>query len=152
MLHVCIIYLESVFKHKLVIFYSIIPMPYICVRNDLRIRGYLLKQKVVRVQKISGHEALDHYQYWSSGVHRNFFRGVWGSRNSVVDRWHRDGDLGGGSLLVRGSTQFAGEWNPYSDKVVTNLFSTELGIRLSFVKTSEFESPPPWYTAVSSTT
>jgi hypothetical protein len=45
---------------------------------------------------------------------------------------------GSSSPLVWDSTQFANEWNPYSDYVVTDVYSTELGIRLSFVKTSEF--------------
>jgi hypothetical protein len=49
-----------------------------------------------------------------------------------------NGDGGDGSPLVRGSAQFAKEWNPSSYSVVTEVFSTELGIRLSFVKTSEF--------------
>jgi hypothetical protein len=50
------------------------------------------------------------------GYARNFFRGVfnkfsWGQRAERMGIW-------GGSPLVRGSTQFANEWNPYSDKVV----------------------------------
>jgi hypothetical protein len=48
-----------------------------------------------------------------SGVPRNFFRG--GSTNSVEDRGQRKWGSGGGSPLVRGFTQFANEWNPYSD-------------------------------------
>jgi hypothetical protein len=31
------------------------------------------------------------------------------------------------------------ELNPYSDKIVTDVFFMELGIRLSFVKTSQFQ-------------
>jgi hypothetical protein len=64
------------------------------------------------------------------------FVGVW--TNSVEDRGQRERGSGGGSPLVRGSAQFANEWNPYSCWVVTDVFSMELGIRLSFVKTSEF--------------
>jgi hypothetical protein len=85
----------------------------------------------------------------SSGVPRIFFRE--GSKNSVEDREQRERGSGGCSPLVRGSTQFANEWTPYSDYVVTDVFSTELGIRLSFVKTSEFQgggglnAPPPRY-------
>jgi hypothetical protein len=92
-----------------------------------------------------------------SGVPRNFFRWwlmqeffwewVGCSTNSVEDRGQRQWGSGGCSPLVRGSTQFANEWNPYSDDVVTDVFLTELGIRLSFVKTSEFRgrvwTPPP---------
>jgi hypothetical protein len=80
-----------------------------------------------------------------------FFRGRVGgcSTNSVEDREQREWGSGGGSPLVRGSTQFANEWNPYSDKAVTNVYSTELGIRLSFGKTSEFRGvggPSPFGT------
>jgi hypothetical protein len=60
------------------------------------------------------------------------------STNSVEDRGQRERRSGGGSPPVRGSTQFANERNPYSDWVVTDVFSTELGLWLSFVKTSEF--------------
>jgi hypothetical protein len=37
------------------------------------------------------------------------------STNSVEDRGQREWGSGGGSPLVRGSTQFSNEWNPYSD-------------------------------------
>jgi hypothetical protein len=37
-----------------------------------------------------------------------------GSTNSVEDRGKRERRSGGGSPLVRGSTQFANEWNPYT--------------------------------------
>jgi hypothetical protein len=41
---------------------------------------------------------------------------VWeGSTNSVEDRGQREQGSGGGSPLVRGSTQFANELNPYYD-------------------------------------
>jgi hypothetical protein len=50
----------------------------------------------------------------------------------------KNGDLGGCNPLVRGSIQVANEWTPYSDLVVTDVYSTEQGIRLSFVKTSYF--------------
>jgi hypothetical protein len=72
------------------------------------------------------------------GLHRKFFSG--GSTNSVEDRGQREWGPGGSSPLVRGSSQFAYEWNP----VVTDVYSTELRIRLSFGKTSElrgFEPP-----------
>jgi hypothetical protein len=79
-----------------------------------------------------------------SGVRRNFcsrgegyariFSGG-SSSNSVEDRGQRERVFGGVSPLVRGSTQFANEWNPYSNYVITYVFYTELGIRLSFVKT-----------------
>jgi hypothetical protein len=69
-----------------------------------------------------------------SGVPRIFFPGVI-STNSVEDRGQREQECGGGRPLVRGSTQFANEWNLYSGY---GLFSTELGIRLSFINISEF--------------
>jgi hypothetical protein len=62
-----------------------------------------------------------------------------GSTNSVEDRGQRERGSGGGRPLVRGSAQFAKELNPYSYYVVTDVFSTELGIWLSIVKTSEFQ-------------
>jgi hypothetical protein len=81
-----------------------------------------------------------------SGVPRNFF-GRWGFKNSVEHRGQRERGSGGGSPLVRGSTQFANEWNPYSYWVVPHVFSTEQGIRMSFVKTPVFRGgglkPPP---------
>jgi hypothetical protein len=43
----------------------------------------------------------------TSGVPTNFFRGV--STNSVEDRGQRERGSGGGSPIVRGSTQFANE-------------------------------------------
>jgi hypothetical protein len=62
---------------------------------------------------------------------------VEGVTNSVEGTRQREQGSGGGSPLVRVSTQFTNESNPYSDKV-TDVFSTELGIQLSFVKTLEF--------------
>jgi hypothetical protein len=55
----------------------------------------------------------------------------------------------GSSPLVRGFTQFVNKRNPYSDWVVTDVYSTELGIWPSVFKTSEFRGvwtpkPPPW--------
>jgi hypothetical protein len=45
-----------------------------------------------------------------SGVPRNFLRGKGGgSTNSVEDRGQREWGSGGGSPLVRGSTQFVNE-------------------------------------------
>jgi hypothetical protein len=61
----------------------------------------------------------------------------------------REWGSGGGSPLVRDSTQFANELNPYSDYVVTDVYPTELGIRLSFVKTLEFRGiEPPFFPSV----
>jgi hypothetical protein len=74
-----------------------------------------------------------------SVVPRNFFRGG-GSTNSVEDRGQTERGSGGGSPLVRGSTRWANEWNPYSDYVVMDVYSMELGIRLSFVKFRNFGS------------
>jgi hypothetical protein len=48
----------------------------------------------------------------TSSVPRIFFGG--GSKNSVEYRGQIKRGSGGGSPLVRGSTQFANEWNPYS--------------------------------------
>jgi hypothetical protein len=64
-----------------------------------------------------------------SGVPGNFFPVGGSSKNSVEDRGQRERRSEGGSPLVRGSTQFANEWTPY---VVTDLFSTDLGIWPSF--------------------
>jgi hypothetical protein len=75
-----------------------------------------------------------------------FFWGGGGATNSVLDRGQREWGYEGSSPLVRSSTQFANEWNPYSDQVVTDVYSTELGIRPSFGKTLEFRrglTPPP---------
>jgi hypothetical protein len=71
---------------------------------------------------------------------KDFFSGMWGRglTNPIADRGLRERGSGGGSSLVSGSAQFANEWNPYSYRDVMDVFSTELGIRLSFVKTSEF--------------
>jgi hypothetical protein len=44
----------------------------------------------------------------------------------------------GGSPQVRGSTQLTNEWNPYSDEVVMHVFSTSMGIQISFVKMKFF--------------
>jgi hypothetical protein len=72
-----------------------------------------------------------------------------GLTNSDKDRGQRERGSGDGSPLVSCSAQFANEWNPYSYQFVTDVFSTELEIRLSFVKTSEFRgegvlnTPPP---------
>jgi hypothetical protein len=50
---------KSVFKRTFLILDAIIPMPYICVSNDVRIRDYLSKSKVVREQKSLGKAELD---------------------------------------------------------------------------------------------
>jgi hypothetical protein len=67
-----------------------------------------------------------------------FSGGGGGLTNSAEDRGQREWGSGGSSPLVRGFTQFVNERNPYSDWVVTDLYSTELGIWPSFFKTSEF--------------
>jgi hypothetical protein len=69
-----------------------------------------------------------HITAQDSGGHRIFFGEV--QQIQLRTEGRENGDLGGGSPLVRGSTQFANDWNPYSDKVVTDVFSTELGVRL----------------------
>jgi hypothetical protein len=57
------------------------------------------------------HRVISTFHY-TSGVPRNFVRGC--STNSVEDRGQKEGGSGGGGPLVRGSTQFSNEWNPYS--------------------------------------
>jgi hypothetical protein len=49
------------------------------------------------------------------GVTPRIFSGRGGTTNSVEDRGQREWGSRGGSPLVRGSTQFVNEWNPYSD-------------------------------------
>jgi hypothetical protein len=49
---------------------------------------------------------------WPVAYPRILF-GWGGSTNSVGDRGQRERGSGGGSPLVRGSTQFSNEWNPY---------------------------------------
>jgi hypothetical protein len=68
-----------------------------------------------------------HQKFILGGVNK-FSRGQRAQRKGMWD----------GSLLVRASTRFANELNPYSDYVVMDAYSMELGIWLSFVKTSEF--------------
>jgi hypothetical protein len=52
-------------------------------------------------------------EFFSEGIFaRNFLGGGGGSKNSVDDRGRRERRSGGCSPLVRGSTQFANEWNP----------------------------------------
>jgi hypothetical protein len=54
--------------------------------------------------------------FFSEGGYANNFFGVeGGSANSVEDRGQRERGSGGGSPLIRGSTQFAHEQHPYSD-------------------------------------
>jgi hypothetical protein len=67
-----------------------------------------------------------------------FFRGG-GSTYSVKGRGKIEQRSGGGSPLVRGSAQFANGLDPYSYYIVTDVLPMELGIRLSFVKTLEFQ-------------
>jgi hypothetical protein len=93
-----------------------------------------------RVQKISLSAGFDprtvqnivsRYTNWAIPAH------LWRTKEFFGEGvGQRERESGGCSPLVKGSTQFANEWNPYSDYVVTDVFSTELGIRLSFIKTS----------------
>jgi hypothetical protein len=46
---------------------------------------------------------------WSRATQK-FYSG--GSTNSVDDRGHKEWGTGGGSPLIRGSTEFSNEWNP----------------------------------------
>jgi hypothetical protein len=68
------------------------------------------------------------YGQWRT---QEFFRAGGSSTNAVEDRGQRERGRESDSPLVRGSAQFANGWKP-------DVFSMELGIRLSFVKTSEF--------------
>jgi hypothetical protein len=65
---------------------------------------------------------------------------VEGSTNSVEDRGQRERGSGGCSPLVSSSAKFVNECNLYSYWFITDVFSTELGIGLSFVRTSELIS------------
>jgi hypothetical protein len=73
-----------------------------------------------------------------------FFRGG-ESTNSVVDRGQKERGSGGGSSLVRDSSQFSNEWNPDSYSVVTDAFSAGLcrnfGIR--YATSSEIRTHIP---------
>jgi hypothetical protein len=94
---------------------------------------------------------------FQGGLRQDFSWGDGSSTNSVEDRGQRERGSGSGSILVSGSTQFSNERNPYSDYVVTVVYSTELGIRLNFVRTSEFRgfkspNPAPRYATESDTT
>jgi hypothetical protein len=76
----------------------------------------------------------------------NFFGGV--QQIQLRTEGRENGDLGGSSPLFRGFTQFANEQNPYSDYVVRDVYSTELGIWRSFKKKKNYENwrgfdPPP---------
>jgi hypothetical protein len=127
--------------------------------NSLKISGRIM-WNVIKSNSLEGVDWIDLAQdrdkwrfFANSGAPR-IFSGRGCSTNSVEDRGQRERESGGGSPLVRGSIQFANEWNPYSDSVVTDVFSTVLGIRLSFVKASEFRGggwtpkpPPPRYAA-----
>jgi hypothetical protein len=64
----------------------------------------------------NGLQSVAYPQFFSGGLHQEFFRGVYTrnffrgvSTNSVEDRGQRERGSGGGSPLVRGSTQFANE-------------------------------------------
>jgi hypothetical protein len=75
---------------------------------------------------------------WDAVAYPGIFFGGGGSTNSAEDRGQREWGSGGSSPLVRGFTQFVNEPNPYSEYVVTDVYSTELGIWPSIFKTSEF--------------
>jgi hypothetical protein len=91
-------------------------------------------------------------QQWRT---QEFFRGAGVQQFSWGQREERMGSLGG-SPLVRGFAQFANEWKPYSYYVVKDVFSMELRIWPSFVKTAEFRGggfeppkfPPRYATAL----
>jgi hypothetical protein len=114
----------------------------------MAVRNFSLRRSQVRKRgKIDLNQSLIYiypfpHSHSPPVAYPGIFSGGWGvgggSTNSVEDRWQSERGFGDGSPLVRGSAQFANEWNPYSYYVITDVFSTEQGIRLSFVKTSEF--------------
>jgi hypothetical protein len=61
-----------------------------------------------------------------------------GSTNSVEDIGQRERGSGGSIHLVRGYAQFAIQFDFVKLSGCTDVFPTELGTQLSFVKTSEF--------------
>jgi hypothetical protein len=69
--------------------------------------------------------------FHASGLPRNFVRGC--PTNSVEYRGQRERGSGGGSPLVRGSTQFANEWNPILIRLLRIYFprNWEFGSALS---------------------
>jgi hypothetical protein len=60
----------------------------------------------------------------------------------------QNGDLVAVAPIVRGFTQFVNEWNSYSAFVVTDVYSTKLGIWPSFFKISGGGLNPPGYASV----
>jgi hypothetical protein len=81
-------------------------------------------QKCRSYPKIMGARRVTLWTVLSSGVPRNFFSRLvyainffWGRVQQIQlgTEGRENGDMGGGSPLVRGSTQFGNEWNPYSD-------------------------------------
>jgi hypothetical protein len=109
-------------------------------RSNSRVYCIFKKCMEVDTRDIKEHSKLA----YDSGVPKIFFGGG-GSTNSVEDKRQTERGSRGGSPLVGGSTQSANEWKSYSDYVVTDVYSMELGIWLRFVKTSEFRgvSNPP---------
>jgi hypothetical protein len=74
----------------------------------------------------------------TSGLPMNFAGGV--QKIQLRTEGIDNRDLMVVAPLVSGSIQFSNEWNLYSYLVVTDVFSTELGVQLSFVKPQNFES------------
>jgi hypothetical protein len=92
-----------------------------------------------------------------SGVPRNIFSGGEGGGVQNFNWWQRADRtvIWVRYSLVGGSTEFANEWNPYSDWVVTDVFSTELGISAQLCQNfgisgeERFKPPnPPRYATV----
>jgi hypothetical protein len=106
------------------------------------------KNSIVTVYAASIHHIYKSQLYTIYQWHtQDFFLGWGGSTNSVEHSGHRERVNGGGSPLARSSAQFANSWTLYSYLVVKDVFSVKQGLRLSFVKTSEFrggvEPPKP---------
>jgi hypothetical protein len=77
-------------------------------------------------QPAGGHHHWRTQEYFSGGGGRGFTPGIFsgGSKNLVADRGQRERGSGGGNPLVRGSTRFSNELNPYSDYAFMDVYST----------------------------
>jgi hypothetical protein len=91
-----------------------------CDCTSTNIAQYWWRSEQLQPYKAMKYQTPLHYDQWRT---QEFFQGrrvrpgilSRCSTNSVEDRGQRERGSGGGSPLVRGSTQFANEWNPYSD-------------------------------------
>jgi hypothetical protein len=98
--------------------------------------NYLLFIFSLAVQPSAGYDLLVHEVSWSHTTTRHCKEDSSGRVISSSQRPLSDNTRH--TQQSRVSAQFANEWNPYSYLAVTDVFSTELGIRLRFVKALEF--------------